>query len=164
MPQSLQQPASSNSIPRSNSEDCIHSIHGGGIGVGFGNAGRSSNTATRMGMLTVIILLMAVGALFASRRTWLVISLVTIWPCGFLQVRPDSSSRSERHLRLAPFFRQKIADPSTLMPFGAAYMLPVGISFFTFQSLSYTHRFLSRQVHRERSFLRFATFVCFFRN
>ena len=39
---------------------------------------------------------------------------------------------------------------------------PVGISFFTFQSLSYTIDFYLGKVHRERNFLRFATFVCFF--
>ena len=39
---------------------------------------------------------------------------------------------------------------------------PLGISFFTFQSLSYTIDFYFGNVHRERNFLRFATFVCFF--
>ena len=48
------------------------------------------------------------------------------------------------------------------MPFGFPYLLPVGISFFTFQSLSYTIDFYLGKVHRERNFLRFATFVCFF--
>src|SRR5437868_465316 len=48
------------------------------------------------------------------------------------------------------------------MPFGIPYILPVGISFFTFQSLSYTIDFYLGKVHRERNFLRFATFVCFF--
>ena len=48
------------------------------------------------------------------------------------------------------------------MPFGFQYLLPVGISFFTFQSLSYTIDFYLGNVHRERNFLRFATFVCFF--
>jgi D-alanyl-lipoteichoic acid acyltransferase DltB (MBOAT superfamily) len=48
------------------------------------------------------------------------------------------------------------------MPLGFQYLLPVGISFFTFQSLSYTIDFYFGNVHRERNFLRFATFVCFF--
>ena len=47
---------------------------------------------------------------------------------------------------------------------GFQYLLPVGISFFTFQSLSYTIDFYLGNVRRERNFLRFATFVCFFRN
>jgi len=45
---------------------------------------------------------------------------------------------------------------------GWTYVLPVGISFFTFQSLSYTIDFYLGNVQRERNFLRFATFVCFF--
>ena len=48
------------------------------------------------------------------------------------------------------------------MPFGFEYLLPVGISFFTFQSLSYTIDFYYGNVPRERNVLRFATFVCFF--
>jgi D-alanyl-lipoteichoic acid acyltransferase DltB (MBOAT superfamily) len=48
------------------------------------------------------------------------------------------------------------------MPYGAAYLLPVGISFFTFQSLSYTIDFYRGLIPRERNFLRFATFVSFF--
>src|SRR6185312_13397347 len=56
----------------------------------------------------------------------------------------------------------KLPDPSTLMPYGFTYVLPVGISFFTFQSLSYTIDYYFGKVERERSFLRFATFVCFF--
>ena len=40
--------------------------------------------------------------------------------------------------------------------------LPVGISFFTFQSMSYTIDFYRGEIKRERSFLRFATFVSFF--
>jgi len=41
-------------------------------------------------------------------------------------------------------------------------LLPVGISFFTFQSMSYTIDFYRGHVDRERSFVRFATFVSFF--
>lgn len=41
-------------------------------------------------------------------------------------------------------------------------VLPVGISFFTFQSMSYTIDFYRGNVAREKSFVRFATFVAFF--
>lgn len=41
-------------------------------------------------------------------------------------------------------------------------MLPVGISFFTFQSMSYTIDYYRGQVSREPSFIRFATFVSLF--
>jgi D-alanyl-lipoteichoic acid acyltransferase DltB (MBOAT superfamily) len=111
---------------------------------------------------SVLVLLMAVGAWFASRRIWLVISLIN-------------------NLALLLFFKYarfvvenlnevlgwagcslRLADPSALMPYGFAYVLPVGISFFTFQSMSYTIDFYLGKVARERNFLRFATFVCFF--
>jgi alginate O-acetyltransferase complex protein AlgI len=41
-------------------------------------------------------------------------------------------------------------------------LLPVGISFFTFQSMSYTIDFYRGRIHREPSLIRFATFVSFF--
>ncbi len=41
-------------------------------------------------------------------------------------------------------------------------LLPVGISFFTFQSMSYTIDFYRGEIEREPSFIRFATFVSFF--
>ncbi|MDZ4197797.1 MAG: MBOAT family O-acyltransferase [Kiritimatiellia bacterium] len=41
-------------------------------------------------------------------------------------------------------------------------LLPVGISFFVFQSMSYTLDFYRGQVEKETSFLRFATFVSLF--
>jgi len=41
-------------------------------------------------------------------------------------------------------------------------LLPVGISFYTFQSMSYTIDFYRGKIERERSFIRFATFVSLF--
>ena len=41
-------------------------------------------------------------------------------------------------------------------------LLPVGISFYTFQSMSYTIDFYRGQIDREPSFVRFATFVSLF--
>jgi D-alanyl-lipoteichoic acid acyltransferase DltB (MBOAT superfamily) len=41
-------------------------------------------------------------------------------------------------------------------------LLPVGISFYTFQSMSYTIDFYRGEIPRERSFIRFATFVSLF--
>jgi alginate O-acetyltransferase complex protein AlgI len=113
-------------------------------------------------VLAFLVLMMAIGALLSSRRIWLLISLIN-------------------NLTLLLFFKYgrfvvenlngvlawtgasfKIADPSTLMPYGFSYVLPVGISFFTFQSMSYTIDFYLGKAARERNFLRFATFVCFF--
>ncbi|MCH7688247.1 MAG: MBOAT family protein, partial [Planctomycetes bacterium] len=41
-------------------------------------------------------------------------------------------------------------------------LLPVGISFYTFQSMSYTIDFYRGQIEREKSFVRFAAFVSLF--
>ncbi len=41
-------------------------------------------------------------------------------------------------------------------------LLPVGISFYTFQSMSYTIDFYRGKIDREKSFIRFATFVSLF--
>src|SRR5689334_884341 len=112
--------------------------------------------------LGVLVLLMALGALYSSRRIWLLISLVNnlallvFFKYARFTVENLNAVASWLHLPL------KLADPSTVMPFGFEYLLPVGISFFTFQSLSYTIDFYFGKVHRERNFLRFATFVCFF--
>ena len=42
------------------------------------------------------------------------------------------------------------------------YLLPVGISFYVFQSMSYTIDFYRGRVDREHSFIRYATFVSLF--
>ncbi len=56
-----------------------------------------------------------------------------------------------------------------LSSIGASYsvprpdvLLPVGISFYVFQSLSYTIDYFRGRVERERSFIRYATFVSLF--
>ena len=109
-----------------------------------------------------LTLLMALGALFGSRKIWLLVSLVNnlalllFFKYAGFGVANLNALLAHTHLPLT------LADPSTLMPFGSKYLLPVGISFFTFQSLSYTIDFYFGNVQRERSLLRFATFVCFF--
>jgi alginate O-acetyltransferase complex protein AlgI len=112
--------------------------------------------------LAVIFVLMALGALLGNRRIWLLISVVNnlallfFFKYGHFAVENLNALFAWLHLALT------LPAPSTLMPFGLSYMLPVGISFFTFQSLSYTIDFYFGNVERERNFLRFATFVCFF--
>jgi alginate O-acetyltransferase complex protein AlgI len=49
------------------------------------------------------------------------------------------------------------ANPGTL-----EVILPVGISFYTFQTMSYTIDIYRRQLEPERSLVRFGLFVCFF--
>jgi D-alanyl-lipoteichoic acid acyltransferase DltB (MBOAT superfamily) len=121
-----------------------------------------SNLRPTLAAFGVIVLLMALGALLSNRRIWLLISLVNnlalllFFKYGHFAVENLNALLAWFHWSL------KLPEPSTLMPFGFSYVLPVGISFFTFQSLSYTIDFYFGNVERERNFLRFATFVCFF--
>jgi len=97
-----------------------------------------------------------------TRGIWLVIGLiVNLAPLLFFKyarfiIENLNAVLSWLHVAV------KLPDPSTLMPFGLAYLLPVGISFITFQSSSYLIDFYLGKVPRERNFLRFANFVCFF--
>jgi D-alanyl-lipoteichoic acid acyltransferase DltB (MBOAT superfamily) len=110
----------------------------------------------------LIVLLMGLGALYSSRRIWLLISLVNNLALLLFFKYARFAAENLNHLLAWLHVPLKLSDPSLLMPFGFQYLLPVGISFFTFQSLSYTIDFYFGNVHRERNFLRFATFVCFF--
>src|SRR6185436_7649255 len=112
--------------------------------------------------MAVILLLMALGALYSSRKIWLLISIVNnlalLLFFKYARFVVENLNALFAGLHVPVHF----ADPSTLMPAGLEYLLPVGISFFTFQSLSYTIDFYLGNVERERNFLRFSTFVCFF--
>ena len=115
-----------------------------------------------LAFLGLVFLLMALGSLFSNRRIWLLISVVNnlalllFFKYAHFVVENLNFTLSWLHTT------SRLPEPATLMPFGFTYLLPVGISFFTFQSLSYTIDFYFGKVERERNFLRFATFVCFF--
>lgn len=115
-----------------------------------------------MAILGLIFLLMAVGAWWSSRRIWLVISLFNNLALLLFFKYARFAAENLTAVFAWCHLPVRFPDPATLMPFGAEYLLPVGISFFTFQSLSYTIDFYLGKVQRERNFLRFATFVCFF--
>ena len=129
--------------------------------IGVAVVGPSTLRPTLAG-LSVLVLLMAVGALYSSRRTWLLISIVNNLALLVFFKYARFFALNLNTLLAWLHVPLKLSDPSTLMPFGFQYLLPVGISFFTFQSLSYTIDFYFGKCHRERNFLRFATFVCFF--
>ena len=115
-----------------------------------------------MAVFSLILALMALGALFSSRRIWLVISIVNNLLLLLFFKYAHFVVENLNVLLGWVHVAARLPEPVTLMPFGFTYVLPVGISFFTFQSLSYTIDFYRGQVPRERNFLRFATFVCFF--
>jgi len=111
---------------------------------------------------SVLVFLMAAGARLASRRIWLFISIFNNLALLLFFKYARFVVQNLNHVFDWLNLSFKLADPSTLMPHGFSYILPVGISFFTFQSMSYTIDFYFGRVQRERNFLRFATFVCFF--
>jgi D-alanyl-lipoteichoic acid acyltransferase DltB (MBOAT superfamily) len=110
----------------------------------------------------VLLSLMAVGAAMRSRRAWLFVSIFNNLALLLFFKYARFVEANLNSLFAALHLHCKFASPSTLMPHGLTYILPVGISFFTFQSMSYTIDFYWGKVPRERNFLRFATFVCFF--
>jgi D-alanyl-lipoteichoic acid acyltransferase DltB (MBOAT superfamily) len=111
---------------------------------------------------SVLVFLMALGAFFASRRIWLFISLFNNLALLLFFKYARFVAENLNNVLATLGTSIHLADPSTLMPYGFQYVLPVGISFFTFQSMSYTIDFYLGNCPRERNFLRFATFVCFF--
>lgn len=90
----------------------------------------------------------------ARRRAWLLVSLcVNLGVLGFF--------------KYADFFASSLVqflDPAgiRLAPWALEVVLPVGISFYTFQSLSYTLDVYRGHLPAERSLSRFALYVAFF--
>jgi len=113
-------------------------------------------------IFSVLVLLMALGAWQASRRVWLFISIVNNLTLLLFFKYACFVEQNLNQVLTSLHASFRFHDPSALMPPGFAYLLPVGISFFTFQSMSYTIDFYLGKVARERNILRFATFVCFF--
>ncbi len=112
--------------------------------------------------LGLIFLFMALGSFFSSRPFWLVISIFNNLAILLFFKYARFVLGNCQYLLSWLHLHVTLPDPGALMPFGATYALPVGISFFTFQSMSYTIDFYLGKVERERHFMRFATFVCFF--
>jgi D-alanyl-lipoteichoic acid acyltransferase DltB (MBOAT superfamily) len=112
-----------------------------------------------------------------SRRTrtfWLVISLVSNF--GFLGYFKYSGFITENlntflaHLGLGNLLPDPVTYPNAMLAllgvpedrFFTQVILPIGISFHTFQSMSYTIDAYNGVIQTERSFVRFLTFVSFF--
>ena len=113
-------------------------------------------------VFALLVSLMAVGAWLSSRGLWLAISIVNNLALLLFFKYARFVEENLNHVFTWLHLAIHLHDPATLMPPGIAYTLPVGISFFTFQSMSYTIDFYLGRVARERNIIRFATFVCFF--
>jgi D-alanyl-lipoteichoic acid acyltransferase DltB (MBOAT superfamily) len=122
----------------------------------------------------VMVLLMERSQTQRTRRLWLIISLVSNF--GFLGYFKYSGFITENVNALlerfgSPFLlHNPVWYPNEFLGlFGASpdwffenVVLPIGISFHTFQSMSYTIDAYRGKIQVERSFVRFLTFVSFF--
>ena len=90
------------------------------------------------------------------RKRWLIVSLVSnLGLLGVFKYFTFASQATADVLHL--FLGITIEHPPFL-----DVLLPVGISFYTFQTLSYTIDVYRRQMHARRNLLDFALFVAFF--
>lgn len=122
----------------------------------------------------LMVLLMERSPSQKTRKFWLIVSLVSNF--GFLGFFKYSGFFTENanflldYLGLGFQLPDPVAYPNAMLSaFGAgeshlftSVILPIGISFHTFQSMSYTIDAYKRNVKTERSFIRFLTFVSFF--
>ena len=96
------------------------------------------------------------------RRLWLVLSIVNnLSLLGFFKYG-EFAVESLNAVLVHVGVPVAIPPPGALLPEGLAYVLPVGISFYVFQSMSYTIDFYRGKVERETSFIRYAAFVSLF--
>jgi alginate O-acetyltransferase complex protein AlgI len=90
----------------------------------------------------------------SRRKLWLTLSILNnLLLLGFFKYGPFVTENLNILL-------VRLGIPLTIPAPGV--LLPVGISFYTFQSMSYTIDFYRGKIERERSFIRFATFVSLF--
>ena len=96
------------------------------------------------------------------RKAWLWLSIVN--NLSVLALFKYSTFLIANANRLAAVVRLpvQLPLPADLLPVGWEFVLPVGISFYTFQSMSYTIDFYRGQVEREPSLVRYAAFVSLF--
>ena len=99
---------------------------------------------------------------WGSRHCWLIVSIVNnLGTLAFFKYARFAVDNLNIVLGYLPVNIQ-ISSPEDWMPFGWEYLLPVGISFYTFQSMSYTIDYYRGHIKAENNFIRFATYVSFF--
>ena len=105
--------------------------------------------------------MLEVGHWLRSRRAWLVVSVINNLSV-LVFFKYAGFAIENLNVVLARLGAGQLPSAESLMPPGWEYVLPVGISFYTFQSMSYTIDFYRGNIAREPSFVRFAAFVTFF--
>lgn len=101
-----------------------------------------------------LVRLMSSSRSDSARKMWLVVSLISNF--GLLGIFKYAGFASENINILLQWFH----IPKPIPEFHL--LLPIGISFHTFQSMSYTIDAYRRRMEPEPSFVRFLTFVSFF--
>ena len=107
------------------------------------------------------VAVLAVGHWLRSSRAWLVVSIINNLSV-LVFFKYAGFAIENLNGVLARIGAGQLPSAESLMPPGWEYVLPVGISFYTFQSMSYTIDFYRGAIAREPSFVRFAAFVTFF--
>lgn len=136
--------------------------------------------------LRIGFLLAASWYFYASNNGWLLVLLLTSTAIDFIAgiVIEDSEDQTKKKklallislfsnigilgfFKYGNFFIENFSIASDTLGLGVSpsaleIMLPVGISFYTFQSMSYSIDVYHRKLKAERSFVNFAFFVSFF--
>jgi D-alanyl-lipoteichoic acid acyltransferase DltB (MBOAT superfamily) len=110
----------------------------------------------------ILCLTIMFAAARRSRKAWLWASMLNNLSLLFYFKYADFFIENANQLFTRMGMSMQWPEAATLMPFGWEYLLPVGISFYTFQSMSYTIDYYLGNLAREKNFLRFATYVAFF--
>ncbi len=131
------------------------------LSLGLGLMGPAGSQAVAC-LLGVLSLTMMFAASMQSRKAWLWVSMINNLSFLLYFKYADFFIENTNQLFVRLGFNIQWPEAATLMPFGWEYLLPVGISFYTFQSMSYTLDFYFGKLPREKKFLNFATYVAFF--
>ncbi len=133
----------------------------------------------------VVLLLIASYVFYASNNGWLILLILVSTCIDYAAGRVIAGSENSAirkqalavsvvanlsilgYFKYADFFRQTVADIAGTWGLHLGWVdlnvaLPVGISFYTFQSMSYTIDVYRRVIPVERSWLRFALYVSYF--
>jgi D-alanyl-lipoteichoic acid acyltransferase DltB (MBOAT superfamily) len=122
----------------------------------------------------VMVLLMERSRTQAVRRLWLILSLVSNFGfLGYFKYSEFITANVNALLTTMGFpseLPNPVAYPNSILAavqspqdwYFTHVILPIGISFHTFQSMSYTIDAYRGKIRVERSFVRFLTFVSFF--
>jgi D-alanyl-lipoteichoic acid acyltransferase DltB (MBOAT superfamily) len=140
----------------------------------------------RTNLLRVVMLLLASWFFFACANPWFLILLLVTTTTDYLAGRgiaraPAGSRRRTLWLlftlvvnlgllfvfKYANFFYSSAVTAANLLGWGLSFeplgiLLPAGISFYTFQSISYSIDVYRGRLAVERNFVRYALFVAFF--